>query len=240
MEIHRFLVSDWAMRTDDFLERVTTETDADLLWSVASDWLSARGFDKVLHLSVADGSVVSRTTLGADFERYYHEEGMARRDPFPRYCLMAPGPVPTGIDYLSHHDYLRPEERGVIEGASDAGFRAGFSLVVRRDGMGCEGWNLGSSLGRREIDKIRQEKSLELRLALMALRGRLGAVPSVKLTNRERQVMDLLAQGHRTKSIARELGLANVTVELHLTNARTKLGATTRYQALMLYRHLGH
>lgn len=47
--------------------------------------------------------------------------------------------------------------------------------------------------------------------------------------------MDFLAEGYRTKSIARELGLAEVTVELHLKNARTKLGALTRDQALMLY-----
>ncbi len=224
------------MRIHDFLETATTETDADRLWTAAVDWLSYQGFDKVLHLSISDGTVRARTTLGTDFEQYYNAEGLARHDPFPKYCLTAPGPVSTGIDYLSEYDYLQPEERRVITAAADADFRAGFSLVVRRDGFGCEGWNLGSSLNRREIDRIRQEKSLDLKLALMALRGRLGVAAPVHLTKRERQVMDFLAEGYRTKSIARELGLAEVTVELHLKNARTKLGALTRDQALMLYR----
>ena len=227
------------MRTEDFLDKITTETDADLLWSVASDWLSAQGFDKVLHLSIAGGSVTARTTLGAAFERYYRDEGMNRHDPFPKYCLTAAGPVSTGVNYLGDYDYLFPEERRVIEAAADADFRAGFSLVVRRDEAGCEGWNLGSSLSRREVDKIRQEKSLNLQLALMALRGRLCAAAPVTLTSRERQCMDLLATGYRTKSIARDLGLAEVTVELHLRNVRTKLGALTRDQALMLYSRLG-
>lgn len=236
MEIHRVVVFDRPMRTEDFLDRITTETDPDLLWSIAAGWLSARGFDKVLHLSTANGAVTARTTLGADFERYYRDEGLARHDPFPKYCLTAPGPVSTGIDYVSDYDYLRPDERRVIAAAADAGFRAGFSVVVRREGLGCEGWNLGSSLNRAEIDKIRQEQLLELRLALMALRGRLGTAATAKLSKRERQVMDLLAVGLRTKSIAGQLGIAEVTVELHLKNVRTKLGALTRDHALLLYR----
>ncbi|NVO27293.1 helix-turn-helix transcriptional regulator [Donghicola sp. C2-DW-16] len=48
--------------------------------------------------------------------------------------------------------------------------------------------------------------------------------------------LDLLGCGLRTKAIAQELGISVVTVELHLRNARTKLGAATRDQALMLYR----
>lgn len=227
------------MITEDFLDRITTETDPDLLWSIAAGWLAAKGFDKVLHLSIANGAVNTRTTLGAAFERHYRDEGLACHDPFPKYCLTAPGPVSTGIDYVGDYDYLRPDERRVIAAAADGGFRAGFSVVVRRDGSGCEGWNLGSSLNRSEIDKIRQEQYLELRLALMALRGRLGTAATAKLSNRERQVMDLLAVGLRTKSIAGQLGIAEVTVELHLKNVRTKLGALTRDHALLLYRILG-
>ncbi|WP_150497262.1 LuxR C-terminal-related transcriptional regulator [Roseibium aquae] len=227
------------MRTEDFLDRIATQTDPDLLWSVATDWLSARGFDKVLHLSIANGHVTTRTTLGAAFERHYRDEGLARHDPFPKYCLAATGSVSTGIDYMRDHHYLVPDERKVIWAAADVEFRAGFSLVVRRDSLGCEGWNLGSSLNRVEVDRIRQDKSVELRLALMALRGRLQNAATARLTKRERQVMDLLAEGLRTKAIAGELGIAEVTVELHMKNARTKLGALTRDQALMLYRITG-
>jgi hypothetical protein len=92
------------MRIDDFLETATTETDADRLWTAAVDWLSYQGFDKVLHLSISDGTVRARTTLGTDFEQYYNAEGLARHDPFPKYCLTAPGPVSTGIDYLSEYN----------------------------------------------------------------------------------------------------------------------------------------
>jgi DNA-binding CsgD family transcriptional regulator len=238
MENPRLIVSSLAMRIDDFLETVTTETNADRLWASATGWLSAQGFDKVLHLSIGSAGVSARTTLGDAFEQHYRTEGLAQSDPFAKYCLTAPGPVSTGIDYLGDYGYLVPEERRVIATAADAGFRAGFSVVTRRDGQGCEAWNLGSSLGRREIDRIRQEKLTELRLALLTLRCRLGTSVTDVLSKRERQCMDLLGQGLRSKAIAQELGLATVTVELHLRNVRTKLGASTRDQALLLYRSM--
>ncbi|WP_333714268.1 autoinducer binding domain-containing protein [Yoonia sp.] len=145
------------MRIDDFLETVTTETNADQLWCAAQRWLSGMGFDKVLYLSIDSAGVSARTTLGDAFEQHYRAEGLAQSDPFATYCLTAPGPVSTGIDYLGDYGYLGAEERRVITTAADAGFRAGFSVVTRRDGLGCEAWNLVSSLGRHEIDRIQQE-----------------------------------------------------------------------------------
>ncbi|WP_333714269.1 response regulator transcription factor [Yoonia sp.] len=74
----------------------------------------------------------------------------------------------------------------------------------------------------------------------MTLRGRLGTSTTEVLSKGERQCMDLLGQGLRSKAIAQELGLATVTVELHLRNVRSKLGATTRDQALLRYRSMFH
>jgi DNA-binding CsgD family transcriptional regulator len=49
---------------------------------------------------------------------------------------------------------------------------------------------------------------------------------------RERECMTWLAIGLRYDRIAERLGIARPTVELHLLNARRKLGAKTREQAL--------
>ncbi|WP_425407615.1 response regulator transcription factor [Hwanghaeella sp.] len=54
----------------------------------------------------------------------------------------------------------------------------------------------------------------------------------VSLTDRERECLSWLAKGLRTGRIAERFGLADVTVALHLSNARKKLGATTRDQAM--------
>jgi DNA-binding CsgD family transcriptional regulator len=53
-----------------------------------------------------------------------------------------------------------------------------------------------------------------------------------KLSPRERECLSWLMHGHRTKDIAQRLNLSAVAVELYLKNARTKLGAKTREEAV--------
>ncbi|WP_171060757.1 helix-turn-helix transcriptional regulator [Poseidonocella sp. HB161398] len=54
------------------------------------------------------------------------------------------------------------------------------------------------------------------------------------LTGRERSVLAHLACGLDNCAIAERMGIAEVTVRLHLKNARAKMGASTREQALAL------
>lgn len=223
------------MRLDDFLDLVIGETDPDRLWTASTCWLAAEGFDKVIHVTGGAGAPVAKTTLGAAFESHYRDRRFDRHDPFGKYCLTAPGSVATGADHLGDYPYLGDQEREVIRSAGDAGFRAGFSSVVRRDARGWEAWNVGSSLARRDVEAIRRQHGRDIRLALLAVRGRLGGPAVPILSARERQCLALIGDGLRIKSIARELGLAEVTVELHLRNARRKLGAKTRDQAVRLY-----
>lgn len=54
------------------------------------------------------------------------------------------------------------------------------------------------------------------------------------LSDRERCVLQLLAKGHRNIQIAHSMGISEITVRMHLRNARKKMGAATREQALAL------
>ncbi len=54
----------------------------------------------------------------------------------------------------------------------------------------------------------------------------------VGLTQRENEVLHLLAQGHTNKEIARDLGLAPDTVKTHLSNVYRKLKVNRRTQAI--------
>lgn len=73
--------------------------------------------------------------------------------------------------------------------------------------------------------------------ALMAARRRPQA-PDVSLTAREREVLDLVAQGLANKAIARRLGISEKTVKTHLTSVFSSLGVTDRTQAaLWVQRH---
>jgi DNA-binding CsgD family transcriptional regulator len=51
-----------------------------------------------------------------------------------------------------------------------------------------------------------------------------------ELTQREREITQLLLRGHSSKSIARELGIAPGTVMVHKRNLFGKLGITSQYE----------
>jgi DNA-binding NarL/FixJ family response regulator len=56
----------------------------------------------------------------------------------------------------------------------------------------------------------------------------------VELTSREWEALDLLRQGRSTREIAAELRISQVTVRRHLSTAYTKLGVSSRLEAVGL------
>jgi DNA-binding NarL/FixJ family response regulator len=54
------------------------------------------------------------------------------------------------------------------------------------------------------------------------------------LSNREREVLDLLAQGLTGEGVAERLVLSSETVKTHIRNAMTKLEANTRVHAIAI------
>lgn len=78
----------------------------------------------------------------------------------------------------------------------------------------------------------------------MAARLSSGAAPNlealdVTLTPREREVLDLLAEGLPNKTIARELTISEYTVKFHVNAILTKLGAGSRTEAVVRATRLG-
>jgi DNA-binding CsgD family transcriptional regulator len=61
-----------------------------------------------------------------------------------------------------------------------------------------------------------------------------GEEPARAPTTRERQILAMLATGATDEQIARLLALSPATVQTHVRNAKAKLGARTRAQAVAL------
>jgi DNA-binding NarL/FixJ family response regulator len=57
--------------------------------------------------------------------------------------------------------------------------------------------------------------------------------PGGELSAREREVLDLLAQGLANKQIARQLGIAERTVKVHVGNVFRRIGVTDRTSAAL-------
>jgi DNA-binding NarL/FixJ family response regulator len=66
-----------------------------------------------------------------------------------------------------------------------------------------------------------------------------GTVPTARLTQRERDVLSLLAEGLQHEEIGRRLGIGSETVRTHLRKACDRLGAATRTQAVAQALRLG-
>lgn len=65
-----------------------------------------------------------------------------------------------------------------------------------------------------------------------------GPVPGEGFTSRQQDVIRLLVDGHTNKSIARELGLSEHTVKIHLSAIFKALGVTNRTEAALACREL--
>ena len=59
--------------------------------------------------------------------------------------------------------------------------------------------------------------------------------PMDTLTDRERTLIELLAQGHSNKALAQEVGISVNTVKFHLRNLYEKLSVDSRSQAIALF-----
>ncbi|MBN9613489.1 MAG: response regulator transcription factor, partial [Actinobacteria bacterium] len=75
------------------------------------------------------------------------------------------------------------------------------------------------------------------RQALGVLRGMRNPLP--KLTDREVEVLRLLATGAANKEIARTLFVSEATVKTHVAHILTKLGVDSRSKAIHLAQETG-
>jgi DNA-binding NarL/FixJ family response regulator len=79
----------------------------------------------------------------------------------------------------------------------------------------------------------RGEAPLDPRAGRAVLQARVSGSPLDKLSEREREVLALVARGLPNKLIARELAISEKTVKTHLTSVFRTIGVTDRTQAAL-------
>ena len=135
-------------------------------------------------------------------------------------------------DFDAAAGFRRPLD-GVILAA---GFHSGCSVPIHRGSRAVAALSL-SALGRR-VEMPRLAGALEDvgDVLLPALDAR-PADPG--LTQRERQLLELLDEGLRFKQLARRLGISEATAKTHGRNLFRKLAASSRAEAVHLARERG-
>jgi DNA-binding NarL/FixJ family response regulator len=79
----------------------------------------------------------------------------------------------------------------------------------------------------------RGESPLASKAAQAVVEARVETRPARELSDREREVLILVASGLANKQIARRLGISEKTVKTHLTNIFQRIGVTDRTQAAL-------
>jgi DNA-binding NarL/FixJ family response regulator len=109
--------------------------------------------------------------------------------------------------------------------------------ITRALEAGACGYLLKDVDAERVADGIRAaargESPLDPRAARTILDARSAPDPLAGLSQREREVLELLVQGLSNKLIARRLGISEKTVKSHLTQIFRELGVTDRTQAAL-------
>lgn len=109
-------------------------------------------------------------------------------------------------------------------------------LVVRAVRSGAKGYvvkDIDTTELVRAIKSVsRGESAFDSRSAAVVLRAVTGQGNSETLTERERQVLRLLADGSSNKSIGETLFISASTVKFHIRNIIRKLGVSKRTEAV--------
>ncbi len=111
---------------------------------------------------------------------------------------------------------------------------SGRADVVRALEAGARGYVLKAGPPEELFLAVREAAAGRLGLASEVVEGLVGQVvsPPPELSEREREVVRLLADGHSNRAIANSLYLSEATVKTHLVRIYRKLGAGNRAAAV--------
>jgi DNA-binding CsgD family transcriptional regulator len=172
------------------------------------------------------------STFPKEMKEYYHKHDCVRHDPYVRAALASDTPVIFSelLPDVQRTQIVKPifdmmYERGMIDGVAMQG--SGRPGRLTYFAMAFE----HSMADLTEAEK-RQMKAY---LGIFLRRGQdfIGPAGGKSMSQRERQLMMLLAKGASNKEIARTLDISPHTVNTHLDRCFKKMGVHTRMEAVL-------
>lgn len=141
----------------------------------------------------------------------------------------------NGLQVLAHIKEKKLESRCIVLTVSDAeedlleALRAGADGYLLKD---MEPEDLCSSLKKTMLGVIVLHESLTEILKNALIHPTLSrSEEEVSLTDREREILECLTKGLNNKTIARDLGISDTTVKVHIKHLLSKLKLTSRLEA---------
>ena len=186
------------------------------------------GVKAVIERKAKDIKIIGEAENGKDVLE------MSGNKPADVYVLDISMPLLNGIETTGRLKKLDPENKIIILSMHD-----GLAYVEKALQAGAEGYILKKGATEEVIYAIREvykgERYLSPRIAKHVIQGFLEnkrdtdqTTPFAKLTRREREILQLIAEGMSTKEIAQKLNISTNTAHVHTNNIMQKLNIHSR------------
>lgn len=231
----------------EFISKISSSVETKSILSALDDLSESLGFVGSVYFTAGNikstdcrsGTIFSESL--SDWKTAYYSEGDNKLDPLKNYAPVMPEVFFTGRDFLVDYPYLGDRDRAIINRAGDFGIRTGLAMSMPQLGTNKTTiWNFVSDCSRHELQNRYKRDGGILQLAAFSayqqIQTQIKAVetPRLHLSPRETECLKWLSCGLRTGQIAEKMRIKPVTVDLHLRNARKRLNAKTREQALAI------
>ncbi|MEW6510728.1 MAG: response regulator transcription factor [Bacteroidota bacterium] len=210
--IRLIIVEDNRLLREGLSAMLSGQSDITVIAALRNGEALLRTMRKRVDVVLLDLVLRSRNSLGL-------VQSIKRKNPEVRIVVMDLAPIqPALVDYV-----MAGVDGFVLKDATFAEFLHAIRQVAR--GTRVMPAMLTSSLLSQIADHVTRN-------------GKGNPFKSVRMTSREREVVELIAEGLSNKQIAAQLSLAVDTVKSHVHNILEKLSLHTRLE-IASYRHLG-
>lgn len=223
-----------------YFDSVRNESDWSGRWKATVDFFHELGAEHVIAaVEPTDTSVILETTMPRWVMDFYAEEVHPDGEPRLHHCRTQLTPIRAGVAFSHEWPDAPAKLLEFDEHMREVGVRAATVFPVHGrpgDVSGCVCFLTSLEAEEHQALVSRIDTGLMLAAHVGYNYWRSGMEESsaqeVGLTSRERECLLWLSKGLRNDRIGERLGLAVATVEFHITNARRKLKAKTREEAL--------
>lgn len=174
-------------------------------------------------------------TYPQEWVRYFSESGHYRIDPVFRYA--DDRVIPFYWDDVEFRASLTNAQRAILLEAQRHGIAHGYTVPIRPPGMQMASCSVVPASGA--VDRSSYQAVATMACFMFDAMLRSGARPecggprSVQLSERERQCLELAAQGKDDWSIGSLLRISERTAHNHIERAKRRLGVCTRVQVIV-------
>lgn len=230
----------------EFADTLSQLESANSIWAHMVKFADSRGFSNC-SLTIASlsakgiKSLQLRSNLPDEFCQMYKNGGLIRQDPFLLFSCRTLKPSKVTTETFSAFKGASRAHQAFLDFTAATGAKSGFGVPVRTIGdKPFGGWLFTSLESNSAFLGPSTDCATEMHMAAvlayekLSILDKKNTLAHFKLSNRERECLLWLGAGLRAAAIAQKLGITESAVHLYIGNAKRKLGAKTREQAVAI------